>query len=127
MLTRDELETVARHFLDAWNSQDVEAVLACYTDDLVYRDPNTRGSVIGSDNMRRYLTRLFSVWRMTWSLREAHAFRDSDGAAVLWHATFARAGQQSRVEADGMDFVAVRGRLAYRNEVYFDRAVLSAL
>jgi len=127
MLTRDELETLARHFLDAWNSQDVEAVLACYTDDLVYRDPNTRGSVIGSDNMRRYLTKLFSAWSMTWSLREAHAFRDSDGAAILWHATFSRAGQQSHVEADGMDFVALRGRLACRNEVYFDRVLLSAV
>ena len=67
MLTRDELETLARHFLDAWNSQDVEAVLACYTDDLVYRDPNTRGSVIGSGNMRRYLMRLFTAWKpMAW-------------------------------------------------------------
>ena len=125
MLTRDELETLARHFLDAWNSQDVEAVLACYTTDLVYHDPNTRASVIGSDSMRRYLTKLFATWSMTWSLREAHAFRDSDGAAILWHATFSRTGQQSRVEADGMDFIALRGRLAYRNEVYFDRAVLS--
>ena len=66
MLTREELETLARRFLDAWNSQDVEAVLACYTDDVVYRDPNTRGSVNGSDNMRRYLTKLFSTWSMTW-------------------------------------------------------------
>jgi len=127
MFTRDELETLARHFLDAWNSQNVEAVLACYTDDLVYRDPNTRGSVIGSDNMRRYLTKLFSAWSMNWSLREVHAFRDSDGAAVLWHASFSRAGRQSRVEVDGMDFIALRGRLASRNEVYFDRVALSAL
>jgi ketosteroid isomerase-like protein len=127
MLTRDELENLARHFLDAWNSQNVEAVLACYTDDIVYRDPNTRGSVIGSDNMRRYLTKLFSVWSMNWSLREAHAFRDSDGAAILWHASFSRAGQQSRVEAGGMDSVALRGCLACRNEVYFDRVVLGAL
>ena len=127
MLTRDELETLARHFLDAWTSQDVEAVLACYTTDLVYRDPNTRGSVIGCDNMRRYLTKLFSSWSMTWSLREAHAFRDSEGAAILWHATFSKAGQRSGVEADGMDFIALRGRLAYRNEVYFDRTILSEL
>ena len=127
MLTHDELESLAKHFLDAWNSQEVETILACYTDDLVYRDPNTRGSVIGSDNMRRYLTKLLSAWSMTWSLREIHAFRDSNGAAVLWHATFSRAGRESRVEADGMDFIALRGRLACRNEVYFDRVVLSAL
>jgi len=39
---RDSLVT---DFLGAWNSQDVERVLDCYTDDVRYRDPNTRGEV----------------------------------------------------------------------------------
>lgn len=30
-------------FLAAWNSQDVERLLDCYTHDVRYRDPNTRG------------------------------------------------------------------------------------
>ncbi len=42
MMTQTELEAVATKFLEAWNSQDVEAVVACYTPDVVYRDPNTR-------------------------------------------------------------------------------------
>jgi hypothetical protein len=42
--------------LEAWNTQDVDRVLSCYTDDVRYRDPNTRGDVEGSDAMGRYLT-----------------------------------------------------------------------
>jgi hypothetical protein len=127
MKTQSELEALATRFLDAWNSQDVDAVLACYTDDLVYRDPNTRNDVVGAEAMRRYLTKLFGAWRMTWSLREAHGFTTGVGAAVLWHATFQRVGQDAVVEADGMDLICLEGDRARRNEVYFDRTVLASL
>ena len=33
--------------LSAWNEQDVDTVLSCYTEDCVYLDPNTRGPVVG--------------------------------------------------------------------------------
>ena len=36
---------LAKGLLEAWNSQDVDQVLACYTEDVVYVDPNTRGEV----------------------------------------------------------------------------------
>jgi hypothetical protein len=121
------LVDVAQRFLAAWNSQDVERVVATYTDDVVYRDPNTRGEVRGSDALRRYLCKLFAAWTMHWSLREGHPFRDREGAAILWHATFQRAGDDRSVEADGMDLVLVVGDRIQRNEVYFDRAVLAPL
>lgn len=35
--------------LSAWNEQDVDRVVACYTEDCIYRDPNTRGAVAGRD------------------------------------------------------------------------------
>ncbi|KAA0256059.1 nuclear transport factor 2 family protein [Acidobacteria bacterium ACD] len=127
MPTQTELESLATRFLDAWTSQDVEAVLACYTDDLVYRDPNTRGDVVGAEAMRRYLTKLFAAWRMTWRLREAHPFATGEGAAILWRATFQKAGSDAVVEADGMDLICLDGRRARRNEVYFDRTVLASL
>jgi ketosteroid isomerase-like protein len=44
-LTTDARDRLVADFLDAWNSQDVERVLDCYTDDVRYRDPNTRGEV----------------------------------------------------------------------------------
>lgn len=127
MIRESELVLVADGFLAAWNTQDVEQVVACYTDDLIYRDPNTRGEVKGADAMRHYLRKLFAAWTMHWSLREAHAFGNEDGAAVLWHASFRKAGGRQTVEADGMDLVLLRdGRIA-RNEVYFDRVALASL
>ena len=125
--TESQLTAIAERLFDGWNRQDVEAVVACYTDDLVYRDPNTRGAVEGADAMRRYLGKLFGRWEMHWSLRELFPLADVDGAAALWHASFRKPGGGQTVEADGMDLVLLDGDRVKRNEVYFDRAVLAPL
>jgi len=122
-----ELIRICEEFLGAWNTQDVEKTVACYTEDLIYIDPNTRGPVKGRDAMRRYLARLFLNWKMHWTLREAHAFRDAEGAAVRWHATFQKPGGGKIVECDGMDFAIMEGGKLKHNEVYFDRTVLAPL
>lgn len=126
-MKNEEMISLSERVLAAWNSQDVERVVACYTDDLVYRDPNTRGEVCGADAMRRYLSRLFSKWTMCWSLREAHPFGDGNGGAFLWRASFRATTGTETVEADGMDLVLVDGDRIQRNDVYFDRAVLGPL
>lgn len=118
---------LAERILSTWNAQDVEKVVGCYTDDLVYVDPNTRGAVQGADAMRRYLRKLFSAWQMHWTLREAYPLENLEGAAVLWHASFRKPGREETVEADGMDLVILRDDRIARNEVYFDRAVLAPL
>ena len=115
---------LATKFLDAWTSQDVEAVLAVYTDDLRYRDPNTRGEIVGAAAFRRYLTRLFALWQMSWSLREVHIGPDGTGA-VLWRATMRRVGSGETVHVEGMDLVQLRDGRVARNEVYFDRTLLA--
>lgn len=126
-MDRKTMLTLAEEFLGAWNTQEVDRVLACYTSDLEYRDPNTRGAVRGADGMHRYLSKLFGRWQMHWSLREAHLFDDGQGCAVLWHATFRCPGSDTTVEIDGMDWVEVRGDRIARNEVCFDRAQLAPL
>ena len=126
-MTKVQLTTLAEGLFDGWNRQDIEAVVACYTDDLVYVDPNTRGAVEGADAMRRYLGKLFGRWEMHWSLRELFPLADADGAAALWHASFRKPGGGQAVEADGMDLVLLDGDRVKRNEVYFDRAVLAPL
>ncbi len=122
-----EMLRLADTFLDAWNSQDVERVVACYTDDVEYRDPNTRGAVKGPDALRRYLTKLFAGWQMHWAMREGHVFADGAGCAFLWRASFRRADGDKTIEIDGMDLALVRDNRLSRNEVYFDRAALAAL
>lgn len=126
-MTRSEFERRAELTYDAWNRQDVEAVLERYTEDLVYRDPNTRGAVEGRDAMRRYLTSLFSRWQMHWATRDFFLFEEADGVAVLWRATLRPKEGDREVEVDGMDLVLMEGEKIKRNEVYFDRAALAAL
>ena len=126
-MDRDTMFTLADRFLHAWNTQEVDRVLACYTPDLEYRDPNTRGAVRGGEAMRRYLSKLFGRWQMHWALREAHLFADGQGCAVLWRATFRVPGSDASIAIDGMDFVAVRDDRIARNEVCFDRAQLAPL
>lgn len=123
-----KLSKLATRFIDAWNSQDVDQVLACYTDDVSYWDPGTRGEGIqGQDALRRYLSRLFDAWKMHWSLREVYALQEGEGAAVLWRATLQKASGGAAVEVNGMDLVLLAGDRIRRNDVYFDRAVLAPL
>ncbi len=120
----DEVRKLAETVLSAWNRQDVEGVVSCYTEDCVYLDPNTRGPVVGSEALRRYLSRLFQRWKMNWSLREFFQFADGEGGAFLWHAQLTPASGGKTAEIDGMDLVLLRGEKLSRNEVYFDRAAL---
>ena len=126
-MDRETMLTLAEEFLGAWNTQEVDRVLSCYTTDLEYRDPNTRGAVRGTEAMRRYLSKLFGRWQMHWSLREAHLFDGGQGCAVLWHATFRYPGSDTTIAIDGIDFVEMRGDRIARNEVCFDRAQLAPL
>ena len=126
-MDRQEMLHLAEKFLSAWNTQEVDRVADCYTADVEYRDPNTRGAVRGQESLRRYLGRLFSAWEMSWSLREAYLFEDGNGCAVLWHATLRRPGGEREVELDGMDFVEVADHRISRNEVWFDRSKLAPL
>lgn len=126
-MTRSEFEQHAKLMCDAWNRQDVEAVLDRYTEDVAYRDPNTNGTVEGRGALRRYLTALFSRWTMHWEWREYYLFAAEDGAAVLWRARLAPANGDRAVEVDGMDLILMDGDKVRRNEVRFDRAVLAEL
>lgn len=120
----EEAKGLAESFLSAWNKQDVAEVISCYTEDCAYLDPNTRGPVVGHEALRRYLTRLFERWKMTWSLREFFPFADGSGGAFLWHAQLTPAAGGKTAEIDGMDLVVLRGGRMCRNEVYFDRMAL---
>ena len=119
-----EAKRLAEATLSAWNNQDVDGVVSCYTEDCVYLDPNTRGPVVGRDAFRRYLSRLFQRWKMHWSLREFFLFEDESGGAFLWHAQLTPASGGKTAEIDGMDLAMLRGGKLCRNEVYFDRTAL---
>jgi ketosteroid isomerase-like protein len=125
-MEKEEVLMLAERFLSAWNSQDVESVLSCYTKDCIYLDPNTRGPVEGHESLRKYLSKLFQDWKMHWALREYFLFEDKQGGAFLWHAKLTPAGGGKTFEIDGMDLILTRDGRMRRNEVYFDRFALFA-
>jgi ketosteroid isomerase-like protein len=124
---RSRLEALGQRLYDAWNSQEVDRVLACYTDDAVYVDPNTRGAVEGKAALQAYLTKLFDRWEMTWQGRELFPLDSVDGSAALWTATLRPKNTDQSITVNGMDLVILRGDQLARNEVYFDRSVLAPL
>lgn len=126
-MTEAEFTRYSEQMLAAWNRQDVEAVLARYSSDAVYLDPNTEGPVVGHEAMRSYLSKLYERWQMHWEARERFLFGAEDGAAVLWRATLRPRGGEREVTVEGMDLILMDGDLVKRDEVYFDRAVLAAL
>jgi SnoaL-like protein len=126
-MNHERVVELAERLLAAWNSQDVDRVLGCYTASARYRDPNTHGFVEGSEALRSYLTKLFDRWRMHWSVREAYPLSEAEGAAVLWRASFRLADGATTVEVDGIDLALLEGDRMYRNDVYFDRAALAPL
>lgn len=116
---------IARNAIEAWNTHSSEQVLSCYTTDLVYKDPNTRGEIRGAQVFGRYLEKMFTLWEMHWQVEAVHPFRDTDGAAALWTATLRlRAGGEA-TRISGMDLALVSDGKLSRNEVYFDRTPLS--
>lgn len=122
-----KLKEIEGPLVAAWNDHDVERVVACYSDDLVYIDPNTRGPVEGADAMRRYLTKLFDRWEMHWTIKQVFPLVDVDGSAALWRASLTARATDKTAEVDGMDLVLIEGDKVKRNEVYYDRAVLAPL
>lgn len=122
-----ELKQIEAPLIAAWNAHDVEAVVGCYTDDLIYIDPNTRGAVEGADAMRRYLTKLFERWQMHWEVKQVFALADLDGSTALWRASLTARSTGRTVEVDGIDLVLIEDGRVKRNEVYYDRVALASL
>lgn len=116
---------IARAAIEAWNTHDASRVLDCYTENLVYRDPNTNGEVHGADAFGRYLTKMFSLWEMHWEVKEVHPFRDIDGAAALWTATLRLRSGGKPITVQGMDLALIEDERLSRNEVYFDRMAIA--
>ncbi|HEY8072760.1 MAG TPA: nuclear transport factor 2 family protein [Labilithrix sp.] len=121
-----DIAALTKRAIEAWNRQDVDAVAACYAEDCIYRDPNTRGAIEGRRAFAKYLTKLFAAWKMEWTVKEIHPLSDGSGAAFTWRADLASASGGDKKRIHGMDLVVLRGDLIARNEVYFDRASLFA-
>ena len=127
MLTDKQIFGATRNCIAMWNTLDLEATVATYTDDVIYCDPKTGKRIIGKANLRRYLRKFFERWDMQFVVTEEYRLEGQDGQAVLWDCEIKlRSGGPSKT-VRGMDICMVRGHQLSRDEAYMETTVLADL
>ena len=101
-----------RRWLEAWSAKDVDALVATYAPDCVYKDPQTPAGLVGRAALRNYLSGLFAATpAMTYIPDEVWPI--PGGFCGRWFCEVAGA-QPLR----GFDLVLLREGLIAVNEVY---------
>lgn len=117
MTDLDTIHTlIARH--DAgWNAQDLDEILATYTDDVVFQN-HTAGEdpIVGADAVRAHLAGIFDRWPdMRFSGRRLYV---SESFCVSEWTARATTSDGRALEWDGVDVFPMRDGLIARKDVY---------
>jgi uncharacterized protein (TIGR02246 family) len=108
-------ELIARH--DAgWNAQDLDAIMACYTPDIVFANYNAGESAKGGQAVRDHLAGIFAGWPDL-RFRGRRLYVADEFAVSEWTAT-ATHRDGRRLEWDGVDVFPFRDGLIARKDVY---------
>jgi len=126
------LEKVIATYGDAWNSHDVEAILAMHTEDSVFENHTSGGKGVGKAAIREILKGIFSTFPdMHFESRRTYV---RDGlVAQEWTATATLAVPFTKGSAtvqptgkkiswNGVDVIPFTGTLVARKDVYVDSA-----
>jgi len=65
MVTQDvasTTDTLADQYLEAWQTHDVDAIIALHTPDSVFTSVATGREAVGRDAVRKAITEIFAVW-----------------------------------------------------------------
>ena len=109
------IETFNAEWLQAWTDKDVERLLSFYTEDTVYKDPQTAAGLIGHSALRTYLTALFETTPpMTYTPEETWAI--NGGFCGRWYCQIGKNGEAGQIR--GFDLVLLDGEKISHNEVY---------
>lgn len=106
-------ETIDR-YNDAWNRQDVDAIVAMHAPDIVFHN-HTAGEQVEGDAVRDHIAQIFRNWPgMRFASRRLYA---REGLVVSeWTATAQRDGVE--LEWDGIDVLPFEEGLLKRKDVY---------
>jgi ketosteroid isomerase-like protein len=110
-----ELETTIERYNDAWNSHDVDAILAFHAPGMVFEN-HTAGDRVEGEAVGPHIAGIFARNPdLQFTGRRLYA---RDGLVVSeWTATAANRGGQ-RVEWDGIDVFPFENGLILRKDVY---------
>src|SRR4051794_2716704 len=127
----DAIRHVTDAWMDGWNKQDADALVALIADDLIYEDPAWPEVMRTPEDVRAFTS---ACWRAMpdMSFPEPQGIfpaADGSGAAVPWHMTatitgpldppgFAPTGDA--IELDGVDVFELRGGRIARLITHYD-------
>ena len=115
MQREDVRSLIARHD-EAWNNQDLDTIMACYTPDIVFTNYNARESASGAAAVREHLAGIFAGWPDL-RFRGRRLNVSEEFAVSEWTAT-ATHPDGRRLEWDGVDVFPLAGGLIARKDVY---------
>jgi steroid delta-isomerase-like uncharacterized protein len=109
----------------AWNDQDLDAIAAMHTDDMVFENHTAGERVEGADAVRAHIAGIFARYPdMRFTTRSLYAAGDFAVGEWTARATLA----DGRVaEWDGVDVFPLRGGLIARKDVYSGSATPRAV
>jgi len=126
------LEKVIAAYGDAWNSHDVEAILAMHTEDSVFENHTSGGKGVGKAAIREILKGIFFTFpdirfeaRRTY-VRDGLVAQEWTASATLavpftkGSATVQPSGR--KISWNGVDVIPFTGNLVARKDVYVDSA-----
>lgn len=132
MSERDETEALTEaigRYNDAWNTQDLDAIVAMHASDMVFANHTAGESASGSD-VRDHIARIFEAWPdMRFETRRLYV-RDGvvtqEWTATATHSSTLRRGELEApasgrtVSWDGVDVIPFEEGLIKRKDVYSD-------
>lgn len=130
--TPHPLEKIIAAYGDAWNSHEVDAILAMHTEDSVFENHTSGGAGVGKAAIREILKGIFTTFPdIRFNARRTYV---RDGlVAQEWTATatlavpFKRGSAKvqptgEKISWNGVDVIPFTGSLVARKDVYVDSA-----
>jgi ketosteroid isomerase-like protein len=101
---------------DAWNRQDLDALCAFHTDDVVFENHSAGERAEGAEAVRAHIGGIFERWPSL-RFRGRRFYAAGDFAVSEWTATAVRP-DGVRIEWDGVDVFPLRDGKIARKDVY---------
>jgi len=114
----DALRELIDRYNDAWNRQDVDAIMSMHTPDMVFENHTAHERADGED-VRAHIASIFATWPdIHFEGRRTYC---RDGLVVQeWTATGTHAESGRSATWDGMDILPTRDGKFARKDVYSD-------
>ena len=125
----EQLEEAIARYNDAWNSHDLDAIMAMHAADMVFEN-HTAGESAQGDDVRGHIGSIFDTWPdIHFETRRLYV-RDGvvtqEWTATATHSSEMRRGELvaaptgKRVEWKGIDVIPFEGGKVKRKDVYSD-------